>query len=107
MTVKQGAQVPRSSDGDTSHAVPHTQDLLEPRFLGIFRPLEIGCLADAIIQWFPNDILKQSWKSGVIFQILESKQLGTGKKFNVTSSSIVNFVDEENKIVSGLAVLGS
>ena len=50
MTVKQGAQVPRSSDGDTSHAVPRTQDLLEPRFLGIFRPLEIGCLADAIIQ---------------------------------------------------------
>ena len=52
-------------------------------------------LLKRIIQWFPNDILKQSWKSGVIFQILESKQLGTGKKFNVTSSSIVNFVDED------------
>lgn len=60
-----------------------------------------------IIRWFPNDTLKQSWKSGFIFQILESKQLGTGKKFNVTSSSIVNFMDEENKIVSGLVVLGS
>lgn len=32
-----------------SHAVPRTQDLLEPRFLGLFRRLEIGCLADAII----------------------------------------------------------
>ena len=63
-------------------------------------------LLKKIVQWFPKDTLKHSWKSGVIFQILESKQLGTGKKFNVTSSSIVNFVDEENKIVSGLAVLG-
>lgn len=64
-------------------------------------------LLKRIIQWFPNDTLKQSWKSGFIFQILESKLLGTGKKFNVTPSSIVNFVDEENKIVSSLAVLGS